>query len=69
MLPKKIVGNVNLIFDGREDLVEVIPEEVAGDDEGEAHGEDGQVGPDHLHAVLDAATLLAEIPYITGIIC
>ena len=38
--------------------MEVVTEEVAGDDEGEAHAQNGQVGPDHLSAVLHAATLL-----------
>ena len=51
----------HLIFDGEEDLVEVVPEEVAGDEEGEAHAQDGQVGPDHLRAVLHAATLITAL--------
>ena len=48
----------HLMFDGEEGLVEVVPEEVSGDDEGEAHAQGGQVGADHLRAVLHAATLL-----------
>ena len=57
----------HLIFDGEEDLVEVVPEEVAGDEEGEAHAQDDQVGPDHLRAVLHAATLITALIKLKGL--
>ena len=41
--------------------MEIILEEVSGDDEDDADGEDGQVGSDHLRAVLNASPLLTEI--------
>ena len=46
--------------------MEIILEEVSGDDEDDADGEDGQVGSDHLRAVLNASPLLTEIQGLSG---